>query len=139
MKVWARSPQRVSSLFLFITFGYLLHFLHLVCCIYHKPKRFDESSSSDNSSGSDSDSSCDHSHPHSHGRRKRRHVPKPDSDSNLNGESTRNGDAGESVVHELNSDPDEPNMYEKVPRKKKGKGVIRSEGSSSYSLAMGIF
>ena len=36
--------------------------LMTVCCIYHKPKAFDESSSE---SGSDSDSSCS-SHSHSH-------------------------------------------------------------------------
>ena len=36
----------------------------LVCCIYHKPKRFDESSGED-SSDSDSDSNCGReSHPH---------------------------------------------------------------------------
>ncbi|KAK7682492.1 hypothetical protein QCA50_014292 [Cerrena zonata] len=96
-----------------------------ICCIYHKPKRFDESSSSDNSS--DSDSSCDHSHPHSHGRKKRRHAAKPDSDSSPNNDATRSREGGGSVVHELHSDPDESNMYEKVPRQKKGKGVVRNE------------
>ena len=106
-----------------LTFPYVLS----VCCIYHKPKRFDESSSEDNSSGSDSDSSCDHSHPHSHGRKKRRHSPSPDSNPAPNGENARSREGGESVVHELHSDPDESNMYEKVPRRKKGKGVIRNE------------
>ncbi|KAI0789958.1 phosphatase inhibitor-domain-containing protein [Abortiporus biennis] len=95
-----------------------------ICCIYHKPKRFDESSSEESSSDSDSDSSCG-GHDHQHNRRRvHRHHHRPH-DSNSNGDSgssnMRNRDGGDSTVHELDKEPDEPNVYEKVP-KGKGKG-----------------
>ena len=80
-----------------------------VCCIYHKPKRFDESSDED-SSDSDSESSCDHGHEHhvhSHGR------GRPGE-----GAERTHGDGG-AIVHEL--EEPEPNAYEVAPGSKKGK------------------
>ena len=52
-----------------------------VCCIYHKPRPFDESSSEESSDSSDEDgcgdgedSGCRHGHGHGHGR-SRHNVP----------------------------------------------------------------
>jgi protein phosphatase 1 regulatory subunit 11 len=64
----------------------------LVCCIYHRPRPFDESSDEDSSSGSDSDSACENGD-HCHRRTRRPHK------------------GGE----------DEPNAYEKMPSPQKGK------------------
>lgn len=77
----------------------------LVCCIYHKPKRFDESSDED-SSDSESDSDCGHEH----------HARRP-GNSRDGAQWSRGGD--DSVVHTL--DHDEPNAYEVGPGSKKGK------------------
>ncbi|CAL1717245.1 unnamed protein product [Somion occarium] len=101
-----------------------------ICCVYHRPKRFDESSSSDESSGSDSDSSCDRA-PHSHEPRKRHRHPKPDTNANPDGGNTQSREGGESVVHELHSDSDEPNMYEKIPKRPKGKGKGKGTGKGT--------
>ncbi|GBE88061.1 Type 1 phosphatases regulator YPI1 [Sparassis crispa] len=84
-----------------------------ICCIYHKPRKFDESSDEESSdSDSDSDSSCghDHDHPHPRGRR--------DGPENANGDNAtmRSGQGG--VVHELEDDEDGPNVYEKIPGRK---------------------
>ncbi|KAJ3484490.1 hypothetical protein NLI96_g5609 [Meripilus lineatus] len=93
-----------------------------VCCIYHKPRRFDESSSEE-SSDSDSDSSCGHDH-HTPNRRRARRNHEPS--ENGEGGSTRSRDPGDSTVHELEDGSGERNMYERVPRgKPKGKGVAR--------------
>ncbi|KAL4264644.1 Type 1 phosphatases regulator [Pleurotus pulmonarius] len=81
-----------------------------ICCIYHKPRNFDESSSEEDSSDSGSDSDCDghgHSHPHSHRRDLDRAQP------------SRGGD------HLMKDSASEPNAYEQVPKGKstgKGKG-----------------
>ncbi|KAJ7608811.1 phosphatase inhibitor-domain-containing protein [Roridomyces roridus] len=96
-----------------------------ICCIYDKPRRFDESSDED-SSDSDSDSDIDdgrarrsrsHQHSHSHD-----HPHRP-----------VDGDAGgvlrdpqSSSVTQLEQ-PSEPNAYERGPYGKKGKGKKRSE------------
>ncbi|KAJ2978110.1 hypothetical protein NUW54_g11333 [Trametes sanguinea] len=86
-----------------------------ICCIYHKPRRFDESSSSDDSS--DSDSSCDgrrprrcrdHDHDHDHGEH---------ADGAGGGMATRDAQ-GSSVVHQVDSDSDDVNAYERMPRRK---------------------
>ncbi|KAI9061193.1 hypothetical protein FKP32DRAFT_1594863 [Trametes sanguinea] len=86
-----------------------------ICCIYHKPRRFDESSSSDDSS--DSDSSCDgrrprrchdHDHDHEHGEH---------ADGAGGGMATRDAQ-GSSVVHQVDSDSDDVNAYERMPRRK---------------------
>jgi len=95
-----------------------------ICCIYHKPKNFDESSSEDDSSDEDSDSSLDdgrarprrgsnhHHHPHSH----------PDG-----GAGAAQRDPQASGVAQL-EEASEPNAYEMVPSGKKGKGKRKSIG-----------
>lgn len=82
-----------------------------VCCIYHKPRKFDESSSEESS---DSDSDCDnrHQHRHSHGRR-----PSPGGDR-LARPQTRPDEPA--TVHQL-EDNEDRNAYEIVPSSKKGK------------------
>lgn len=103
----------------------------LVCCVYHKPRKFDESSS-DDSSDSDSDASCG-GHGHSHGGarrarpRRRPHHHHHNGDGAEGGEATRSRETGgKTVVHELPSDEEEVNRYEKGPGKsKKGKGTVR--------------
>ncbi|KAI0760973.1 phosphatase inhibitor-domain-containing protein [Trametes elegans] len=96
-----------------------------ICCIYHKPKRFDESSSSDDSSDeSDSDSSCDSRVP-----RRRGHDHNHDHDEHAenggHGAATRDRKGG-GVVHELESDSDDVNAYERMPRRKPNKGKNKS-------------
>ncbi|KAI0955581.1 hypothetical protein AcV7_006208 [Taiwanofungus camphoratus] len=93
-----------------------------ICCIYHKPKKFDESSSEE-SSDSDSDSSCSHDHRRPHRGRARR----PASSANGNGQAMRSNQAG-GVIHELEGSSDEANVYERAPgrKSKKGKMVARS-------------
>ncbi|KAK6996531.1 phosphatase inhibitor-containing protein [Favolaschia claudopus] len=99
-----------------------------ICCIYHKPKDFDESSSEDDSSSDeDSDSSLDdgrarprrgsnHSHhPHPH--------PHPDG-----GAGAAQRDPQITGMAEL-EEAAEPNAYEMVPSSgKKGKGKRKSIG-----------
>ena len=92
----------------------------LVCCIYHKPRKFDESSSEESSSDSDSDSdsscdSCNVPH-HSAGGQHRPNRPVP----NANGagpSNTRSRD-GAAVVHEMHEDDGGRNAYERDPSKK---------------------
>ena len=80
-----------------------------VCCIYHKPRRFDESSDED-SSDSESESDCDHGHDHYHTHSRGRP-----------GEgSQRNHEEGGGVIHGVEENP-EPNAYEVIPGSKKGK------------------
>ncbi|KAK7062671.1 Type 1 phosphatases regulator ypi1 [Paramarasmius palmivorus] len=82
-----------------------------ICCIYHKPRRFDESSSEEDSD-SDSDSSCGgHAHNHSH-----RHGN--ESGSSSEGLQSRQAD---SSVTELQEDLDDRNAYEVASTSKKGK------------------
>ncbi|KAJ7683680.1 phosphatase inhibitor-domain-containing protein [Mycena rosella] len=98
-----------------------------ICCIYHKPKNFDESSDSD-SSDSDSDSSYDdarsrarrhqqhhHSHPHPH--------PPPSPGAGGAGAAQRDPQAA--AVTQL-EEASGPNAYEIVPSGKKGKGKRKS-------------
>jgi len=92
-----------------------------ICCIYHKPKPFDESSSEE-SSDSDSDSGDD-------GRarlaNRRRHHHHHHGDGSPDAQATRDGDGG-GVVHELETDSDDVNVYERQPKKpKKGKAPQR--------------
>ncbi|KAJ8693153.1 Type 1 phosphatases regulator ypi1 [Pleurotus ostreatus] len=85
-----------------------------ICCIYHKPRNFDESSSEEDSSDSDSHSDCDdhdHARPHSHRRDPDRAQP------------SRGGD------RLMKDNVSEPNAYEQVPKGKaagKGKGKDKS-------------
>ncbi|TFK83737.1 hypothetical protein K466DRAFT_471706, partial [Polyporus arcularius HHB13444] len=85
-----------------------------ICCIYHRPKQFGESSSSDESSESDSDAHSDD------GRARRRCDHGHDHDGNDHGDNaTASRDPqGGSVVHELDSDSDDVNAYERMPRRK---------------------
>ena len=108
----------------------------IVCCIYHKPRKFDESSSEESSdSDSDSDSSCDRNHSHSHPRRTN-NVPRdgPDSSSRQGANTADRGNA--SVVHQLNDTVPDSNAYERVPgrKSKKGKAPARNSGGESSSI-----
>ncbi|OCB91962.1 hypothetical protein A7U60_g731 [Sanghuangporus baumii] len=111
-----------------------------ICCIFHKQKRYDESSSSDSDSDSDSDSSDSgsdggakrggrlrngrrHSHPHPHDHNHNQNgVDGPGSGGGS--QATRDGGGGTTTtVHELSDDEYEPNAYERQPgRKRKKKG-----------------
>ncbi|KAJ7880760.1 phosphatase inhibitor-domain-containing protein [Mycena olivaceomarginata] len=99
-----------------------------ICCIYHKPKEFDESSSEDDSSDEDSDSSLDdgrarprprsgsnHNHNHHHP------YPHPDGAAAIQ----RNP---QTQVAQLELEAAEPNAYEMVPSGKKGKRKRKSIG-----------
>lgn len=88
--------------------------MQTVCCIYHRPKQFDESSSSDESSDSDSGSDSDD------GRARRRCDHNHDRDGDDHGDHTTasRDPQGGGVVHELDSDSDDANAYERMPRKK---------------------
>lgn len=88
-----------------------------VCCIYHKARKFGESSSEESSSDSDSDSDCDRAHHHH-----RHHQP---ANGNGGGERERDGEGAQ--VEELESD-DEPNAYERPPGWKKSKGKRNANG-----------
>ncbi|KAK0194105.1 hypothetical protein F5146DRAFT_1034270 [Armillaria mellea] len=74
-----------------------------ICCIYHKPRRFDESSDEDSSSSDESDSDEGHScgdPNHSH-----------------------KGKSG--IIKKTDPDHSEPNAYESVPNNpSKGKGRV---------------
>jgi len=96
-----------------------------ICCIYHKPRKFDESSSEE-SSDSDSDSDCNRDHSHSHHSRRRRH--RSNSPTNGSDGNTRIMQGGDTVVHTMEEEGSDANMYERAPKKpKKGKGVARNE------------
>ncbi|RDB29577.1 Type 1 phosphatases regulator YPI1 [Hypsizygus marmoreus] len=92
-----------------------------VCCIYHKPRKFDESSSEE-SSDSDSDASHDHHHPRR--RRGRPHTHgspgAPDGAS-----SQREPDQPVATMQDVEHEP-ERNAYETEPHSKKGKGKASS-------------
>ena len=80
-----------------------------VCCIYHRPRRFDESSDEEDSSEADSSSDDDTARPSGQYRRHRHHVDR---------ERERDG-CGEPKGL---SDRNEHNAYERMsPRKGKGK------------------
>jgi len=89
----------------------------LVCCIYHKARKFDESSSEESSSDDDSDDSAPHEHPRSHCRHRQPHTSRSRHRAGDN-DGTLEEDSGNAEIHELSSD-DEPNAYERVPRRKK--------------------
>ncbi|THU97230.1 hypothetical protein K435DRAFT_663012 [Dendrothele bispora CBS 962.96] len=80
-----------------------------ICCIYHKPKPFDESSDED-----DSDSECDHNHAHSHSHG---HGAEGSGGTGLQAR-----DGGSGVIHTLEESSDsDVNAYEAVPKPGKGK------------------
>ncbi|KZP00594.1 hypothetical protein CALVIDRAFT_533598 [Calocera viscosa TUFC12733] len=100
-----------------------------ICCIYHKPKEFDESSS-DESSSDESDSSggnLDRAQPARRSRRHHHHDhdahPSNSRDSSAGSERTR--EAGGTTVEELPEEP-ERNAYERQPQPKKGKGPVKN-------------
>jgi len=95
-----------------------------VCCIYHKARKFGESSSEESSSDSDSDSECDHAH--------HRHQHHRSANGNGGAEKERSGEGAQ--VEELESD-EEPNAYERPPGWKKNKGKRRANGEfQSFQL-----
>ncbi|KAG1750897.1 phosphatase inhibitor-domain-containing protein [Suillus lakei] len=79
-----------------------------ICCIYHKPRRFDESSDEE-SSGSDSDSDCQHSNCP---RQRRTHHPEGD------GLATRDA-LNRGVIHEPEEAGSSSNAYERAPKSKR--------------------
>ncbi|EPQ52487.1 hypothetical protein GLOTRDRAFT_140219 [Gloeophyllum trabeum ATCC 11539] len=104
-----------------------------ICCIYHKPKKFDESSSEESSSESDSDTSSGpslgrsyrHNNPYC---RHHRHPEREDSE----GSSTRDpSEASTVVVHDLgeHESEEEVNAYERMPAKGSRKGKMKAEGN----------
>ncbi|KAI0819266.1 phosphatase inhibitor-domain-containing protein [Trametes gibbosa] len=89
-----------------------------ICCIYHKPRQFDESSS-DESSGDDSDSSSESRAPRRCRGHDHDHNPDHGDHSDDVGHGTAHRDSqGGGGVHELESDSDNTNAYERIPRKK---------------------
>ncbi len=83
-----------------------------VCCIYHRPRRFDESSDEEDSSGTDSSSDDDTARPSGQYRRQRhRHV-----------DGERGGERGGELEHKRLNERGDRNVYERMsPRKGKGK------------------
>jgi len=80
-----------------------------ICCIYHRPRRFDESSDEEDSSETDLSSDDDTARPSGQYRRHRHHVD----------EEKGRDRCGE---HKRLSDRDDHNAYERMsPRKGKGK------------------
>jgi protein phosphatase 1 regulatory subunit 11 len=100
-----------------------------VCCIYHKPRRFDESSSSeDSSSDSDSGSCSHHDHDHDHNNNHRLNPSRRGSSSSNPQQAQRT----RGTVHEPTIlDDTQPNAYETQPESKKGK---RKASALSYSV-----
>ncbi|KAG0706713.1 phosphatase inhibitor-domain-containing protein [Suillus ampliporus] len=80
-----------------------------ICCIYHKPRRFDESSEEE-SSESDSDSDCQNSNCP---RQKRMHHREGDGQNN--GLATRDAPKG-GVIHEPEDVGSSGNAYERAPK-----------------------
>ncbi|KAJ3725680.1 phosphatase inhibitor-domain-containing protein [Lentinula guzmanii] len=81
-----------------------------ICCIYHKPKAYDESSDEDDSD-SDSDCPCDHDHAgsrHSH------------ESNGRDREGLQNRNSESSLQHMDHDDPPN-NAYEVAPSSSKGK------------------
>ncbi|KAG2076505.1 hypothetical protein BDR04DRAFT_1089629 [Suillus decipiens] len=81
-----------------------------ICCIYHKPRRFDESSEEE-SSGSDSDSDCQHSNCQ---RQRRMHHLEGNSNGVAIGDTLNRG-----VIHEVEEAGSSSNAYERTPKAKK--------------------
>lgn len=95
-----------------------------VCCIYHKPKRFDESSDEEDSSDSEDDKSDnDHNshHHHHHHHHHHRGTQRP-LDPDARNTTALRGDGGSGTMLEIRDDST-PNTYERpTPNKpKKGK------------------
>ncbi|KAG2112169.1 phosphatase inhibitor-domain-containing protein [Suillus cothurnatus] len=83
-----------------------------ICCIYHKPRRFDESSEEE-SSGSDSDSDCQHS-----SCPRQRRTRHPEGDGHSDGRATRDA-PNKGVIHEVEEAGSSGNAYERAPKTKR--------------------
>ena len=93
--------------------------LRSVCCIYHKARRFDESSSDESSSESDSDSCSHHDHDHTGHNHNHRLNPSGRGSSSSN---PQQGQRSRGIVHESEIlDDTQSNAYETQPESKKGK------------------
>ncbi|KAJ7040773.1 phosphatase inhibitor-domain-containing protein [Mycena alexandri] len=96
-----------------------------ICCIYHKPKNFDESSDSDSSDSDSSDDGRARAR-QGHGPNHNHHPhPHPHPDAGGSGAAAAQRDPQMSAVAEL-EEASQPNAYEIVPSGKKGKGKRRS-------------
>ena len=95
-----------------------------VCCIYHKPRRYDESSS-DDSSDSESDSSCEHRRPPS-----RRTQPHDGAGPSAGGEGSATRDGASTTVQVVHEHNIEPNAYERQPGRKSKKGKAPAQEPS---------
>lgn len=122
MKDSGRKNPRVIDLFLFFKHFPFIIFIYLVCCIYHKPRGFDESSDESSSSDSDSESnpSCRDHPAHNHNHR-----------PNLSQSPSSNPqEAQRSPVHEPELlDSTEPNAYEKKGKRKAGALTVVSRAT----------
>lgn len=95
-----------------------------VCCIYHKPKKFDESSDESDSDGS-SCGSDDSTNPHQHQHNHNHNHLHSHSNSHNNASVARPPQGGPTTETEPPSQPAPPNAYERQPNntsKGKGKG-----------------
>jgi len=100
-----------------------------ICCIYHKPKRFDESSDEDSSSSdsdSDSHSGCDH-HDHSHNHGRNRPHQHPTEGGGNEGSTSQRGDAEGSTTTVQDLSDLDINAYEVQPSGKKPSGKKRKQ------------
>ncbi|KAF9459945.1 phosphatase inhibitor-domain-containing protein [Collybia nuda] len=97
-----------------------------ICCIYHKPRKFDESSSEESS---DSDSDCDHRHQHRHSHS---HRPSPGGDDRVRPQMRPDQPA---TVHQLDGDVDR-NAYERMPSSNKGKRKACVYWNSMEAMAL---
>ncbi|KAL8293025.1 hypothetical protein RQP46_000719 [Phenoliferia psychrophenolica] len=101
-----------------------------ICCIYHKPKAFDESSDdeSDSSCGSNDSrngqarSSRPHSHPHHHAHDHGHDHGPSNSTGGAGGGQRSAGEGGSSTEVQRPPTPPEPNAYDRQPKADKGKG-----------------
>ena len=99
-----------------------------VCCIYHKPKKFDESSDesdSDASSCGSDDSSRPHNHSHNHNHNHNHSHNHTHNTSHPNNSAARPPTEGLTTETEPPTQPAPPNAYERQPNnsaKGKGKG-----------------
>ncbi|KIJ31249.1 hypothetical protein M422DRAFT_234614 [Sphaerobolus stellatus SS14] len=96
-----------------------------ICCIYHKPREFDESSSDESSSDdSGSEASDDGRARPPQNRRPRHHHHHHDHSHEPNDGGSMKYQDDEGGVYEL--EKEEPNAYEKQPQSKKGKGRVQN-------------
>ncbi|KAJ6544980.1 phosphatase inhibitor-domain-containing protein [Mycena vulgaris] len=97
-----------------------------ICCIYHKPKNFDESSDEDSSDSDSSDSSYDDVRSRARRNHERQHRPHPHPHPHPSGSAAAQRDPQSAAVTQLEDTVSQPNAYEIVPSGKKGKGKRKS-------------